>query len=84
VRKTLRRDLLVSTANHQIAALTSAAISADLTWEQANTSRRAICTLLETVLLDSNAYAGFGYLATELNEDGTLIQNFDDLARRYY
>lgn len=84
MRKTLRREAVVERANVGLARITSMAISGEMSWDEARVARTYICAMLEGILNDHNAYAGFGYLVTEFQEDGTLRPNHDDLARRYY
>jgi len=71
-RKTVNRTLLVSIANDAIAAAPTVA------------ERQAIATVVSTVLLRGDAYLGFNYLASELNEDGVLREGYDDSRRRYH
>lgn len=46
-------------------------------------ARRAAAMLCESVLLATGNYKGFKYLSSELKEDGSLIDGYDD-TRRYY
>lgn len=47
-------------------------------------ARRAVALLLESVLLATDNYRGFKYQSSEINEDGTLRDGYDDTRRRYY
>jgi hypothetical protein len=72
IRKTISRDILVAAANRAI----SAAPTAD--------ERETIATMLTSILMGSNAYAGFSYPASELDmATGQLLPDYDDTRRVY-
>lgn len=84
-RKTLDLDAVVKHANRVIWGYTMQGITAELTWSEADAARRAVCSTLEAILHDHDAYRGFRYLPTEFSADtGALRENYDDLARAYF
>jgi hypothetical protein len=73
-RKTLDRQTLVS-------ALNTALASDGTTVED----RRMLAAFADGVLLEGNAYKGFGYQRSEWNVGGTgLREGHDDTRRLYY
>ena len=72
MRKTANIADLIATANHQLA------------YAGTREARRGIAGLLEAVLHDANAYAGYGYLPSELNARAGLIDDYDDTRRFYF
>lgn len=72
MRKTLEVTALVTSLNEYI--------------QHAPTpeERRAFAHVAEHVLFESDTYRGFRYLPSELNEDGTLKDGYDDTRRNYY
>jgi hypothetical protein len=78
-RQTVRVVDIVARANLQLAqpdcARGGVYMSADV--------RRGIIAALEPVLHQADAYAGFRYLRSELNDDGTLRPQYDDTRREY-
>ena len=73
-RKTIPRERIVASLNTALAA------DAGLTDAQ----RLTLASFVGGILLDSDAYRGFGYLASELTDDGTLRPDYNDSRRRYY
>ena len=73
-RKTVNIKDLVKRANAMIAATPDEWVG----------ERQGIAAVIDVVLHDCGRYAGFSYLASELNEDGSLIDGYDDSRRRYY
>ena len=47
-------------------------------------SRMAVAGFLQALLFSANAYAGFRYLPSELDSDGTLRPDYDDSRRAYF
>ncbi len=80
MRKTVKLTELIATANRMLASSVDS--------EQAG--RLAVSVLLETVLFDHGAYAGFNYLASEFlpaseqTDTNALRPNHDDSRRRYF
>lgn len=54
--------------------------------DEASEARQGMCALLEAILFECNAYKGFQYLPSELEDDGTLKPDgeYDGTRRRYY
>lgn len=73
-RKTVSVSDLVETANRMLSVTPDAWVG----------ERWGISAFIESVLHDAERYAGFRYLDTELNDDGSLIDSYDDSRRRYY
>jgi hypothetical protein len=74
-RKTIELSTLVDIANSMLAK----------SWDEMTESRTGISVLLERVLMDSNAYAGFGYLQIETDtKTGEVISLGDETRRKYY
>jgi hypothetical protein len=72
MRKTIAIADLVATANHQLA------------YTHNREGRQAIAYLLEAALHDADAYAGFGYLPSELDGEHRLTASYDDTRRFYH
>lgn len=47
-------------------------------------ARMGVSTLLESILFTTDNYNGFRYLPSELNEDGSLKEDYDTTQRQYY
>lgn len=71
-RKTIDVGAVVAEANRMLALHTGSA-----------EERTGIIAMVEQVLHLSNAYKGFGYLTTETDADGALVEGHDS-TRRYY
>lgn len=46
--------------------------------------RRGAYSVLESVLMETDNYKGFGYLLSETNGEGRLKEDYDDTRRRYF
>ncbi len=75
-RKTVTRVTVVENANR--------ALRQSGTWQLTPEQRQAISTFTEGLLMDMNDYRGFGYLQSELQDDGTLRADHDDTRRIYF
>lgn len=73
-RKTVSVSGLVARANRMLAVTPDDYVG----------ERYGITAFLEAVLHDTDNYTGFGYLASERNPDGSLIDSYDDTRRHYY
>jgi len=73
VRDMVNRALAFPDTFHRVEGMTP---------EQA--MRIGVASLMEQILHATGNYRGFGYLVSELTEDGTLREGHDDSRRRYF
>lgn len=75
-RKTAPLVTMIERVNHFMAEPDSESCT--------KSARFALAALLTGLLLDADAYAGFGYQSSELTSDGTLKDVYDESRRRYF
>jgi hypothetical protein len=73
-RKTIPRERIVASLNRALAH------NGTLTDEQ----RLILASFVGGILIDSDAYRGYNYLASEFTDDGTLRPDHNDSRRRYF